>query len=76
MNRDTIQLQITGDASMECRGCSAAVETMLSEVRGVQQVMADHETQRIEIITNRELANDQELLSALHELGYQAARAR
>ena len=57
--------------AMHCGNCTSAVEREVSQVAGVESVVADLETKRV-VVRGREL-DDAAVREAIAEAGYQAA---
>eukprot|EP00276_Gloeochaete_wittrockiana_P013709 CAMPEP_0184331090 /NCGR_PEP_ID=MMETSP1089-20130417/395_1 /TAXON_ID=38269 ORGANISM="Gloeochaete wittrockiana, Strain SAG46.84" /NCGR_SAMPLE_ID=MMETSP1089 /ASSEMBLY_ACC=CAM_ASM_000445 /LENGTH=67 /DNA_ID=CAMNT_0026653761 /DNA_START=28 /DNA_END=231 /DNA_ORIENTATION=+ len=51
---------------MTCGGCSKAVTSLVQKVPGVEEVIADHTTKRVEV---RGTASTEEILVAIKKIG-------
>lgn len=57
--------------AMHCGNCTAAVEREVSQVEGVENVVADLETKRV--VVRGERLDDAAIRAAIDEAGYEAA---
>ena len=64
-------LNITGSRRMHCHGCERSVEFLLSDLGGVEQVDADHDTQHIHISFDPAQVAPSDMRAALRDLGYE-----
>jgi len=44
-----VEVRVVGEQLMHCTGCGRSIEFILSQVPGVEKVLADHEIQLIEV---------------------------
>ena len=58
------------DKGIHCAGCEARIENVLSRFPGVQDVKADHQTQRIRLTLSPSSVAIQEVKEKLEDLGY------
>ena len=65
---ETITLNVPG---MHCGHCKAAVEEEVSQVSGVESVVADLDSKRVTV--HGEQLDDAALRAAVEEAGYEAA---
>ncbi|MFB6208415.1 MAG: heavy metal translocating P-type ATPase [Candidatus Nanohaloarchaea archaeon] len=63
------------DASLHCGGCEQRVKENLSERDGVQEVQADADEKRVEIVFNPHIVESDELKSLIADLGYDVGEA-
>jgi len=56
--------------AIHCAGCEARIQSVLIKMPGVQDVKADHKTQKISLILDSENPSIQELKEKLEDLGY------
>ena len=67
----TITQEITVlDKAIHCAGCEARIQSVLTRMPGVQDVKADHKTQKISLTLGSEGVSIQDLKEKLEDLGY------
>ncbi len=67
----TTEYQVTG---MTCGHCESSIREEVGKVAGVEQVEVSAQTGRL-VITSTDTLADQDVLEAVDEAGYSAARA-
>ncbi len=67
-----ISMKIVGERTMHCGGCEGNVKFTLSQIPGVNEVIADRNTQMVEISLASDDVNPEAMKAALSEIGYQA----
>lgn len=65
MERKTVR--VTG---MSCTGCEQSVESALGDLEGVDGVEADHEGERVEVVLDGDVSED-ELTAAIEDAGFE-----
>jgi copper chaperone len=65
MERKTISV-----AGMSCNGCEQNVENSLTMLDGVNRVEADHESERVEVVAENEVSED-DIADAIRNAGYE-----
>ncbi len=68
----TTEFQVTG---MTCGHCEMSVREEVETLPGVQGVEVSHQTGRL-VVTSAEPLEDDAVIAAVDEAGYQAVRAR
>ena len=74
MNKQ-VKYRVIGEDKMHCKGCETRVIDALNNLKGVQEVQADANEQRISIIFNTDDVGPEELEGRLEELGYKLVPA-
>jgi len=67
----TAEFTVTG---MTCGNCEKHVAEEVSQIDGVDAVDVSHESGRLVVTSSKEIADD-EIIAAVDEAGYEAARA-
>lgn len=70
---EKVNFKVVGDKTMNCGGCEGRVQAILSRVPGVGEVIADRNTQLIEVTLAQAKTKVDDLKTALGALGYQVA---
>ena len=60
------------DVSLTCNGCEKTVIENISFEKGVKDITANHETQRVVITYRTDKTDPEKLAEAIRELGYSA----
>ena len=58
------------DKAIHCAGCEARIQSVLVRMPGVQDVKADHKTQKVILTMDSGSVSIQELKGKLEDLGY------
>jgi copper chaperone CopZ len=74
-DRREITLKVVGERTIHCSGCENTVKFTLSQIPGVEQIRADHKTQRIDFEITPGLASLEKVLEDLEGIGYQVELA-
>ncbi|WP_222917483.1 heavy metal-associated domain-containing protein [Natrinema sp. SYSU A 869] len=65
MERQTISV-----SGMSCDGCERTIESALTTLEEVSRVEADHENERVEVVVDEGITED-DLHAAIREAGYE-----
>jgi len=66
---ETYELQVLNKA-IHCSGCEARIQSVLARMLGVQEVKADHKTQKVHFTLDSGSVFIQEVKDKLEDLGY------
>ncbi len=66
---ETYELQVLNKA-IHCSGCEARIQSVLARMPGVQEVKADHKTQKIRLTLDSASVSVQEVVEKLEDLRY------
>ena len=66
----SITFEVTGDNHLHCAACEQRVTRMLKTLEGVQQVRAQAETQRIDVLFADGVLEPAAIAKRLSEAGY------
>jgi copper chaperone CopZ len=58
------------DKAIHCAGCEARIQGLLARMPGVQEVKADHRTQKVRLTLDSGSVSIQEVKEKLEDLGY------
>ena len=58
------------DKAIHCAGCEARIQSVLARMSGIQEVKADHKTQKVSLTLDSASVSVQEVKEKLEELGY------
>ena len=58
------------DNAIHCAGCEARIQSVLVRIPGVQDVKADHKTQKVSLTLDSGSVSIHELKGKLEDLGY------
>ncbi len=58
------------DNAIHCAGCEARIQSVLVRMPGVQDVKADHKTQKVSLTLDSASVSIHELKEKLEDLGY------
>ena len=58
------------DKAIHCAGCEARIQQVLARMPGVQEVEADHKTQKIQLTLASAIVSVQDVKGKLADLGY------
>ena len=58
------------DKAIHCAGCEARIQSVLTRMPGVQEVDADHKTQKIHLTLDSASVSVQDVKGKLEDLGY------
>ena len=72
--KETWTFEITGAQKMNCEGCESAIQRSLTRLPGVQQVRADHQTQRVVVQLDPTQTETSAIKARLAASGYQATQ--
>lgn len=70
---EKIEIQITGERTMNCMGCENGVKMGLSSVPGVITVSPDRETQKVLVQVEDSGPSAEALITNMEDLGYEAS---
>ncbi|MDH5507315.1 MAG: heavy-metal-associated domain-containing protein [Anaerolineae bacterium] len=68
---ENLKFKVTGDRRMNCGGCENGVKSTLKQLPGVIEVLADRNTQMIEVSLESGEPGADALISQLSAIGYQ-----
>ena len=66
---DTHEIQVQ-DKAIHCAGCEARIQSVLARMPGVEEVKADHKTQKIQLTLDSASVSVQDVKEKLEDLGY------
>lgn len=69
--RTTVQFEVIGKERIHCAGCESRIGFALRRLRGVQDVQASAETQRVSVAIDPGRVTTDEVRARLAQLGYQ-----
>ena len=69
--RTTVQFEVIGKERIHCAGCESRIGFALRRLRGVQDVQASAETQRVSVAIDPARVTTDEVRARLAQLGYQ-----
>ena len=70
-----VTMKIVGDHKMNCGGCEGNVRNTLSQLPGVAEVLADKNTQLVEVKLASDETGFEQLKAKLETIGYVAEPA-
>jgi len=62
------------DKAIHCNGCESRIETVLKKLPGVENVKADHKTQKVTITLDPEKVSNGQIRAKLEQLGYKTSQ--
>ena len=71
----TLNLKIVGEHNMHCAGCERSVTFTISQMAGVDNVLADWTEQSIKVDYSSDEINLEKIQAELDWIGYQAVAA-
>ncbi len=66
---ETFEIQVR-DKAIHCAGCEARIQSVLAGMPGVEEVKADHKTQKIQLTLDSASVSVQDVKEKLEDLGY------
>jgi len=66
----SITFEVTGDNQLHCTACEQRVTRMLEALEGVQQVRAQAETQRVDVLFDDRVVKAAAIARRLSDAGY------
>lgn len=70
---ENLQFEVVGERKIHCSRCEARIGDGLRRLRGVENVQASAETQRVSVTIDPAQVSSERLRTELAELGYQVA---
>ncbi|RUO38354.1 copper-translocating P-type ATPase [Aliidiomarina shirensis] len=70
--KDSVQTATLAIEGMTCAACAWLIERQLHHLNGVQKVVVNSSTERVQVSWNAEEARLSQVLRAIHEIGYKA----
>jgi len=61
-------------SGMMCGNCEKAVSTELKKLKGVKEIKASHENNKVKLVLAEEHASDEELVKAIKEAGFEVIK--
>lgn len=68
-----LQFEVVGERKINCSRCEARIGDGLRRLRGVENVQASADTQRVSVTIDPAQVSSDRLRAELEELGYQVA---
>jgi Cu+-exporting ATPase len=72
----TIEFTITGGQTLHCEGCERRVSTALSHIKGIQDVRASAQTQRVAVTIHPSQIAPEQVQAKLEQMGYEVTPER
>lgn len=72
---ETLNLKLVGEHNMHCAGCERSVVFTLSQLHGVENVLADWTKQSIRVDISTDEVTLEKIQAELDWIGYQAVAA-
>ena len=66
-----VDFTVTGEEKIHCAGCETRIAAALQRVRGVREVQASAETQRVKVTIEPSQVRPEQVREKLEQLGYQ-----
>ena len=66
-----VELKVVGERTIHCSGCESTVKFTLSRIPGLEEIEADHQTQRIQFEIDPEVADLETVKAELEWIGYE-----
>lgn len=70
---ENVQFEVVGERKINCSKCEARIGDGLRRLRGVENVQASAETQRVSITIDPGQVSSDRLRAEMEDLGYQVA---
>lgn len=70
---ENLQFEVVGERKINCSRCEARIGDGLRRLRGVENVQASADTQRVSVTIDPAQVSSDRLRAELEELGYQLA---
>lgn len=67
----TVEFEVVGEDRIHCQGCESRIAAGLGRLRGVEQVQASAQTQRVRVAIDPSAVTADEVRARLVQLGYQ-----
>lgn len=70
-NTTRLDFTVIGTETMHCEGCEQRVGNALRRLPGIQEVLADHQTQRVRVRINPAEVDAEQVRAKLAQIGYE-----